>query len=116
MATDDRYATRPARIKNYDALNAELGAIFRTKPRAVWLELLRKNDVPCGPLNDFQEVFDDPQVELLKLKRTLPHPKRGSVTVVGSPVRLSDTPVTIASAAPELGADTEHYLGKRSNP
>ena len=114
MTTDERYATRPGRIKNYDALNAELGAIFRTKPRDVWLELLRKNDVPCGPLNDFKEVFDDPQVELLQLKRTLPHAKRGSVTVVGSPVRLSDTPVTITNSAPELGADTERYLRKRS--
>jgi crotonobetainyl-CoA:carnitine CoA-transferase CaiB-like acyl-CoA transferase len=114
MANDERYVTRPGRIKNYDALDAELGAIFRTKPRDVWLELLRTNDVPCGPLNDFREVFADPKVELLGLKRTLPHPKRGSVTVVGSPVRLSDTPVTITSAAPELGADTERYLGKRS--
>jgi crotonobetainyl-CoA:carnitine CoA-transferase CaiB-like acyl-CoA transferase len=114
MASDERFATRPARVKNYDALNAELAVIFRAKPRAAWLELLRKNDVPCGPLNNFQEVFDDPQVAQLQLKRTLPHPKRGKVTVVGSPVRLSDTPVTIASAAPELGADTEHYLKKRS--
>jgi formyl-CoA transferase len=114
MATDERYATRPGRIKNYNALEAELGAIFRTRPREAWLELLRKNDVPCGPLNDFREVFDDPQVELLQLKRTLPHPKRGTVTVVGSPVRLSDTPVSIDTAAPELGADTERYLGKRS--
>jgi formyl-CoA transferase len=114
MATDERYKTREGRVKNYDALDAELGAIFRTEPRETWLERLRHNDVPCGPLNNFQEVFDDLQVEQLHLKRTLPHPKRGSVTVVGSPVRLSDTPVTITSAAPELGADTDHYLGKRS--
>jgi crotonobetainyl-CoA:carnitine CoA-transferase CaiB-like acyl-CoA transferase len=114
MATDERFAARPARIKNYDQLDAELGAIFRTKTRDVWLDVLRKHDVPCGPLNDFQEVFDDPQVAHLQLKRLLPHPKRGTVTVVGSPVRLSDTPVTIATAAPELGADTERYLGKRS--
>ena len=111
MATDERYTTRPGRIKHYDAIAPELG----TKPRAAWLELLRANDVPCGPLNDFREVFTDPQVDLLGLKRTLPHPKRGSVTVVGSPVRLSDTPVTITTAAPELGADTERYLGKRSD-
>jgi crotonobetainyl-CoA:carnitine CoA-transferase CaiB-like acyl-CoA transferase len=114
LATDERFAARPARIKNYDQLDAELGAIFRTKTRAVWLDVLRKHDVPCGPLNDFKEVFDDPQVAHLQLKRLLPHPKRGTVTVVGSPVRLSDTPVTITTAAPELGADTERYLGKRS--
>jgi crotonobetainyl-CoA:carnitine CoA-transferase CaiB-like acyl-CoA transferase len=111
MATDARYATRPERIRNYDQLAAELGAVFRTKDRAHWLESLRRMDVPCGPLNNFKEVFDDPQVALLGLKRTLRHPKRGTVTVVGSPVRLSDTPVSITTAAPELGADTEHYLG-----
>jgi crotonobetainyl-CoA:carnitine CoA-transferase CaiB-like acyl-CoA transferase len=113
FATDERYATRPARVANYDALNADLAATFRTKTRAEWLAALRANDVPCGPLNDFKEVFDDPQVEHLQLKRKLPHPKRGSVSVVGSPVRLSDTPIVIATAAPELGADTNHYLGKR---
>ena len=115
LAADERYVTRPGRIKHYDALNAELGAIFRTKTRTTWLELLRSNDVPCGPLNDFKDVFDDPQVTHLQLKRILPHPKRGSVTVVGSPVRLSDTPATIATAAPELGADTDHYLRGGSN-
>jgi crotonobetainyl-CoA:carnitine CoA-transferase CaiB-like acyl-CoA transferase len=114
LGTDERFATRPARVRNYDALEAELKAVFRTQDRAVWLERLREDDVPCGPLNDFKEVFDDPQVELLGLRLTLPHPKRGSVTVVGSPVRLSDTPVTISAAAPELGSDTERYLGKRS--
>ena len=116
LGTDERFAKRPARVTNYDALDAALKAVFRTRDRAEWLERLRANDVPCGPLNDFEEVFSDPQVELLGLKRILPHPKRGSVTVVGSPVRLSDTPVTITTAAPELGADTDHYLGKRSNP
>jgi crotonobetainyl-CoA:carnitine CoA-transferase CaiB-like acyl-CoA transferase len=114
LGTDERFAKRPARVTNYDALDAELKAIFRTKDRAVWLERLRANDVPCGPLNTFKEVFDDPQVEQLGLRRVLPHPKRGTVAVVGSPIRLSDTPVTITGAAPDLGADTEHYLGKGS--
>ncbi|HEY5340239.1 MAG TPA: CoA transferase [Candidatus Aquilonibacter sp.] len=114
LGGDERFATRPGRVAHYDALDAELKAVFRTKNRAVWLERLRRNDVPCGPLNDFKEVFDDPQVAALELRRVLPHPKRGTVAVVGSAVRLSDTPVTIVGAAPELGADTERYLGKRS--
>jgi crotonobetainyl-CoA:carnitine CoA-transferase CaiB-like acyl-CoA transferase len=113
LGGDERFATRPGRVAHYDALDAELKAVFRTKDRAVWLERLRRHDVPCGPLNDFKEVFDDPQVAALELRRVLPHPKRGTVAVVGSAVRLSDTPVTIVGAAPELGADTERYLGKR---
>jgi crotonobetainyl-CoA:carnitine CoA-transferase CaiB-like acyl-CoA transferase len=110
LLEDARFKTRPARSANYDALHDILAATFRTKDRAEWLETLRSHDVPCGPLNNFAEVFDDPQVAFLGLRRTLPHPKRGSVTVVGSAVRLSETPVTISTAAPELGAHTEEVL------
>jgi formyl-CoA transferase len=110
LVDDERFATRPARVQHYDALDALLAQRFRGDDRAAWLSRLRENDVPCGPLNDFREVFEDPQVELLRMRRALPHPKRGSVSVVGSPVRLSETPVTIASAAPELGADTAEVL------
>jgi formyl-CoA transferase len=113
LGTDERFSTRPARVKNYDALAAELTAVFAGADRATWLAKLRAADVPCGPLNDFQEVFDDPQVQALGLKHALPHPTRGTVSVVGSPVRLSDTPVTIATCAPELGADTATYAAPK---
>lgn len=111
LGDDERFAKRPGRQKNYDALEAILSERMRTKPRAEWLKLLRAEDVPCGPLNNFKEVFEDPQVEHLGLKRTLPHPKRGTVTVVGSPVRLSETPVAITKAAPDLGENNKDVLG-----
>jgi formyl-CoA transferase len=110
LATDERFSTRPARVKHYDALAEILKKTFASETREMWLERLRVNDVPCGAMNSFREVFDDTQVQLLGMKRTLPHPIRGAVDVVGSPVRLSDTPVTIATAAPELGADTDTYI------
>jgi formyl-CoA transferase len=104
LADDPRFATRPARIANYDALEAILAGAFRGMTRDDALAVLRENDVPCGPLNDFGEVFADPQVRFLHMERTLPHPTRGSVRVVGSAVRLSETPTAISTAAPELGA------------
>ena len=110
LAADARFADRGARVEHYDALERTLAERFATEDRATWLERLRAADVPCGPLNDLREVFADPQVQLLGLRRTLPHAKRGTVSVVGSPVRLSDTPVVIATAAPELGADTGAML------
>jgi formyl-CoA transferase len=113
LGVDERFATRPARVKNYDALAAELTAVFAGADRATWLAKLRAADVPCGPLNDFAEVFSDPQVAALGLKHALPHGTRGTVNVIGSPVRLSDTPVSIATAAPELGADTGTYAGAK---
>jgi len=106
LASDPRFRDRRSRQQHYDELTPILAATFRTANRDVWLERLRAEDVPCGPLNDLGEVFEDPQVRHLGMKLELPHPKRGKVAVVGSGVRLSDTPVRIRTAAPELGADT----------
>lgn len=107
LRTDPRFCDRAARTLNYDALRAVLADLFCGRDRDDWLKRLRAEDVPCGPLSDLGEVFDDPQVKFLGLKKELPHPKRGSVAVVGNPVRLSDTPVQIFRAAPDLGQDTE---------
>ncbi len=110
LLADSRFSDRSARTRNYDALHVVLAEAFRGRDRHDWLERLRAEDVPCGPLSDLAEVFDDPQVKFLGLKKQIPHPKRGTVAVVGSAVRLSDTPVRISRAAPELGEDTEGIL------
>src|SRR5580692_10337060 len=107
FAADERFHTRDQRVKNYDALAAELGAAFKTKTRAEWLRLLEAKDVPVAPLNTIDEVLADPQVIALDMRKQLPHRTRGSVSVVGNPVRLSATPPVVKTAAPELGADNE---------
>ena len=68
LATDERFRTREARVKNYDALCAELTAAFQARPRAEWLNCLRPQDVPSGPLNTIDEVFADPQVVALDMR------------------------------------------------
>ena len=110
IRNDPRFEKRAARITNYDELHDLLAAVFRTRDRDDWLARLRAEDVPCGPLYDLAEVFDDPQVEFLGLRKELPYPGRDHVAVVGSAVRLSRTPARILSAAPQLGADTEAVL------
>ena len=70
----------------------------------------RREDVPSGPLNTIDEVFADPQVMALDMRKGLPHRTRGTVSVVGNPVRLSATPPRVETAAPELGADNEALL------
>jgi crotonobetainyl-CoA:carnitine CoA-transferase CaiB-like acyl-CoA transferase len=67
LATDPRFATRLARIENYDALGAELDRRFRTGPTAQWVERLGRNDVPAAPINPVDRVVDDPQVRHLGL-------------------------------------------------
>jgi crotonobetainyl-CoA:carnitine CoA-transferase CaiB-like acyl-CoA transferase len=110
LATDERFRTREMRVKNYDALCAELTAAFKARPRAEWLALLERKDVPSGPINTIDEVFADPQVVALGIRKNLPHRTRGTVSVVGNPVRLSATPPRIETAAPDLGAHNDALL------
>jgi crotonobetainyl-CoA:carnitine CoA-transferase CaiB-like acyl-CoA transferase len=110
LATDERFRNRDLRVKNYDALFAELAATFQSRPRAEWLTLLGAQDVPSGPLNTLDEVFADPQVIALDMRKNLPHRSRGTVSVVGNPVGLSATPPRIETAAPDLGADNDAFL------
>lgn len=110
LAADERFGTRAARIKNYDALCAELTTIFQARPRSEWLELLGAQDVPSGPINTIDEVFADPQVIALDLRKRLPHRTRGTVSVMDNPVRMSATPPSVETAAPELGANNDEFL------
>ena len=110
LGVDPRFATRPLRVENYDALARALQERFSMRPRGEWLALLGGHDVPSAPINSLEEVFADPQVEALGLKVSLPHPRRGSVSVVANPVRFSATPARHATSAPDLGADNATIL------
>ncbi len=68
--------------------------------------------MPCGPINDLAQMFQDPQVLARGLAVNIPHPLAGSVPQVASPIRLSETPVEYRRAPPLLGEHTEAVLGE----
>ena len=107
---DPRFCDRKARITNYDALCQELGAIFRTGMRSDWLARLGHEDVPACAINNLEELFDDPQVESLGLVVPVPHPKLGEIKLIRNGVRLSETPTSIHSKAPDLGQHNDELL------
>ena len=109
---DKRFNPRKARQKNYDVLHGALQEVFATKDREHWLRRLTEEDVPSGPLYDFAEVFTDPQVKALGMRVSVPHPKLGKVDLVRNGVRLSDTPVRVDRASPELGEHNREILGE----
>jgi crotonobetainyl-CoA:carnitine CoA-transferase CaiB-like acyl-CoA transferase len=111
---DGRFRERRGRINNYDALHDGLQTIFRTNTRSHWLGLLEAEDVPACVINDFAEVFGDPQVKALGMVERLPHPRRGHVDLVRNGVRLSETPTTIHSPSPALGEHNAELLGQAS--
>ena len=69
--------------------------------------------VPCGPINDLAEVFDDPQVRERGMRVDLPHPTAGSVSVPGSALKMSATPPEYRCPPPLLGEHTRDVLGER---
>jgi crotonobetainyl-CoA:carnitine CoA-transferase CaiB-like acyl-CoA transferase len=108
---DVRFKTKETRGKNYDALHAALADVFRANTRAYWMEKLLAADVPSAPLNTLDDVFSDPQVEHLKMRVDVPHPKLGMVGYVRNGLRMSDTPTAVNTCSPELGEHNNEILG-----
>lgn len=80
------------------------------KTTAEWLEVLNEQGIWCGPVNTFDEVFSDPQIEHNGLVVTMEHPKAGEVKLIGFPAHFSETPATYRSAAPLVGEHNEEVL------
>lgn len=112
LAQDERFTTRLARAQHGDALRAALQAIFHTKRRADWLEYLGRFDVLRAPVYTYAEVFRDPQVEHNGMVAEQQHPSAGTIKVINSPMKLSDTPAAIGPAAPCLGEHTQDILAE----
>jgi formyl-CoA transferase len=110
IARDPRFTTNDARIRNRDSLVPVLAEIIRQRPSKEWLAALEAVGVPCGPINNIAEVFEDPQVQHRHMRLDLPHPLGGSVPQVASPMRFSATPVEYLRPPPTLGQHTDEVL------
>lgn len=110
LADDPRYATNKARVANRAELIPQLRQVTVFKTTAQWVELLEQAGVPCGPINDLQQVFADPQVLARGLRLDLPNGLGSDTPQVASPLRLSATPVAYRSAPPLLGEHTDALL------
>ena len=110
LATDQRFKTRDARIKNFSELTRVLGEIVARKPRAEWMTLLEANDVPFAPVHNIPDVIDDPQVKHLETFHTLHHPTEGEITAIHQPVRIDGDRDGSDLAAPTLGQHTDEVL------
>ncbi len=109
LARDDRFATNASRVEHRGELVAVLAPILASRLREEWIAALEQAGVPCGPINDLAQVFEDPQVRHRGLRVEAAHPIAGNVPLVASPIRLSSTPVRHA-APPLLGEHTREVL------
>ena len=110
LVDDPRFATVVDRSTNRADLNPLLGAPITKRTSAEWVELLNATGIPCGPILDIQQVYEDEQVQHLGLSATVTHPALGELQVQRHPVTLSRTPASVRSAAHDLGEDTDAVL------
>jgi crotonobetainyl-CoA:carnitine CoA-transferase CaiB-like acyl-CoA transferase len=113
LAADPRYAANQDRVAHRAELVPVVAALLRRRTTAEWLAALEATQVPCGPINDLAQVFEEPQVRHRGLRLDLPHPVAGSAPGVRNPVRFSRTPIEYERAPPPLGADTRTELRER---
>jgi len=110
LADDPRFATNPQRVTNRQEVVRLVNEFMRTKPQAQWVEGLAKAGVPCSPVNDIGQVFEDPQVVARGMKITMPHASGVDVPLIASPIKMSKTPPSYRRAPPVCGQHTDEVL------
>jgi formyl-CoA transferase len=104
------FKTDGVRIRNRSDLAAKIESITAIRPRSHWLALFDANSIPCGPINNYEQVFQDPQVLARELVVDVEHPTLGSIKALGSPIKMSATPPDVRRRAPLLGEHTREIL------
>jgi CoA:oxalate CoA-transferase len=108
--TDPRFADAGARLRHRGELTEALESVLADGGVDEWVERINASGVPCGPVLDLRQVFDDPQVLAREMLRELPHPEVGVFRTTGLPVKLSETPGAIRRAPPLHGEHTAEVL------
>jgi crotonobetainyl-CoA:carnitine CoA-transferase CaiB-like acyl-CoA transferase len=110
LASDARFATNDDRMARRGELVAELESALAARSTGEWVSILVDAGVPCGPIHDYRQVFEDEHTQAREMEVRLEHPVEGEIRALGIPVKLSDTPGAIRRPAPLLGEHTAEVL------
>jgi crotonobetainyl-CoA:carnitine CoA-transferase CaiB-like acyl-CoA transferase len=109
-ALDPRFVRNQDRVRHRDALIPMLSEVLLTRGKYVWLEALDTAKVPCGPINNLAEVFNDTHVQSRQMVESWQHASGVAIDLVASPMKLSQTPVSHHLPPPMLGQHTDEVL------
>jgi len=110
LSTDPRFITNSSRVNNRDMLIPLLENVLKERTSHEWIQILNDSKIPCGPINNLQEVFNDPQTLARQMRVELQHPLAGTIPLVGNPMKFSATPVVYDRAPPILGDSNTDVL------
>ena len=114
LCENSKFKSNSSRVKNRKELNKIIEKTILKKTITEWVQGLTKINVPCGPINNIKQVFDDPQVKSRKMKINMKHKKSktGKINMVGSPMNFSVSKIKYKKTPPTLGEDTKKFLKK----
>jgi crotonobetainyl-CoA:carnitine CoA-transferase CaiB-like acyl-CoA transferase len=112
LAKDARFATNAQRLKNRETVTPIIADLIAAHPIKYWVAGLTSVNVPCSPINTIDQVFADPQVKARGMEIAMPHQATGEsgVRLIGSPIKMSETPVSYRRPPPALGEQTGEVL------
>tara|TARA_B100000029_G_scaffold510642_1_gene602628 strand:+ start:56 stop:1240 length:1185 start_codon:yes stop_codon:yes gene_type:complete len=107
---DSRFLGDACRVENRGVLAEEIEKVTSCQTKAFWLAALEAQDIPCGPINNYEEVSNDPHIRSRKMIVETEHPNLGRIKTLGTPIKMSETPLTPGRPAPLLGQHTDEVL------
>jgi len=110
IADNPNFQTNEQRVINRESLIEHLSKILLSQPTVWWINQLETLDIPCGPINTLQEVFNHSQIKHRNLVRKIPDNCSKQIYTIASPINLSETPLQYRSASPDLSEHCEKIL------
>jgi formyl-CoA transferase len=107
--TDPEYATPAARLPKLQSIFDTIEEWTKTKTKFELMDILNKDDIPCGPILSMKEIAEEPSLRKTGTVVEVDHPTRGKYLSVGNPIKLSDSPTEVLRS-PLLGEHTAEIL------
>ena len=107
---DPRFESNPKRVENREQLLPLVTELIAEKTCDEWVELFVEASIPCGPVNNMQSLFTDPQILHRNMVAEVPHSTIGTLRLGGIPIKYSETPASIRRPPPLLGEHTDEML------
>jgi CoA:oxalate CoA-transferase len=112
LIDDPRFHSAAARSRNHGELEPLLNEAFQARTTAEWVEALEAYNIPCGPLNNIEQVTELAQVEAREMLVPVPHHTIGETPLSNTPVKLSRTPAGIRGTSPDMGQHSREVLAE----